>query len=540
MINPQVDRNQEPDEISPALDGLIEGEAVKNRGLAATLSRNVALSLGRVLVNSAVALALPAYLTHHLPVATYGAWVLILQIGAYVSFLDFGVQTGVAKFVAEYDARHDELGAGKRASAGLAIMAIAGLAGVCLSVILAWQMPRLFHNMPDSLYKDVQIGVLLVGSSLSFGLVCSVFSAVFIGLQRYSVPMTISILNRLSFTAVVITAVMLHRSLTAMGAAVAIINVVTGLLQILAWRKLASAVRVSIALLDFDVLKEMARYCSLLSIWTVGMLCVSGLDVTIVGHYDFGQTAFYSIATSPTNFVLLIMSAMLGPMMPASSALSTHRSALEMGNILARATRYCAMILLLLGLPLVVCGLPILRLWVGPVYALHTLKYLRILVLANILRNFIAPYATVITAIGKQGVATVAAVAEAVVNLGSSIYLASRFGAIGVAFGTLLGSFVSVSIHFAVTMPFTYESLAISRTRLFVRGLLRPAILAVPTILLLPFWWFSSRMELSIPMTISWGVSTLLIAWFGNLNGEERKSLIRSTRSRLLLPMSSG
>ncbi len=89
---------------------------------SATLPKNIALSLARVGVNSLVALVLPAYLTHHLPVATYGAWALILQLAAFVSFLDFGVQTGVAKFVAEYDARDDEAGAGRYASAGLAII----------------------------------------------------------------------------------------------------------------------------------------------------------------------------------------------------------------------------------------------------------------------------------------------------------------------------------------------------------------------------------------------------------------------------------
>jgi len=46
--------------------------------------------------------------------------------------------------------------------------------------------------------------------------------------------------------------------------------------------------------------------------------------------------------------------------------------------------------------------------------------------------------------------ATASAVSEAVVNLGSSIYLANRFGAIGVAFGTVLGSIVGVALHFVV------------------------------------------------------------------------------------------
>jgi O-antigen/teichoic acid export membrane protein len=507
----------------------------KFTGLSATISKNVALSLVRVAVNSLVALVLPAYLTQHLPVATYGAWVLILQLGAFVSFLDFGVQTGVSKFVAEYDARGDETAAGRYASSGLAIMVFTGLLGLAFTLILAWQVPRLFHNMPASLYQDVRVSVVLVGTSLSFGLVCSVFSAIFLGLQRYAVPMGIAIANRMLFTVAVLGAVVLHSSLATMGATTAVVNIVTGLLQIMAWRRTASHIRLSPTLVDSLALREMIRYCSLLAIWTVGMVCVSGMDVTIVGHYAYNETAYYSIATLPTNFMILIIASMLGPMMPASSAISTHRSALEMGVILTRITRYSNTLLLVTGLPLVVCGFPILRIWVGSEYALHSLTYLRILVTANIVRNLCAPYATMIAATGKQGAVIIAPIFEAVVNLGSSIYLAGRFGAIGVAFGTLLGSFVSVALHFVVSMQLTRKTLAVSRTQLFLTGLSRPAIVAIPSLILLPLWWSSFWMASRPSMEILWGFSTLLFAWFGSLNPEERNKLTRFIRNRLML-----
>jgi O-antigen/teichoic acid export membrane protein len=254
------------------------------------------------------------------------------------------------------------------------------------------------------------------------------------------------------------------------------------------------------------------------------MLCVTGLDVTIVGHYDYIQTAYYSIATLPTNFVLLIVASILNPLMPASSALSTQRSPAEMGDILARITRYGTMILLLTGLPLIVCGFPILRLWVGEAYALHTVQYLRILVLANVIRSLCQPYATMVSATGRQRAATAAAVCEAVVNLGSSIYLASRYGAIGVALGTLLGSFVSIALHFAITMHYTHSTLAISRSRLLVKGLVRPAVITLPSLALIPLWW-SSSVAIGLPLATVWGLSTLLIAWFGSLDREERLRL---------------
>jgi len=527
-------------EVSPKFSDLAGTEPEKTTSFAGTISRNIGASLARMAAVSLVALVLPAYLTHHLPVTTYAAWVLILQLAAYVSYLDLGIQTGVSKFVAEYDARGDAAEAGRHASAGLALMIMAGTLGFVLTLVLAWQVPKLFNAMPANLYHDVRVSVVLVGFSLSFGLVCAVYSAVFLGLQRYWIPMTIAVVNRASFAAIVLAVVALHGNLEAMGVAVALVNLATGSLQFLAWREKAPQIRVSLRLMDLHVLKTMARYCSLQSIWTLGMLCVTGLDITIVGHYDYVQTAYYSIATLPTSFVLLFLSSIINPLLPASSAMSTLRSASEMGDFLVRSTRYTTAILLLTGLPLVVCGFPILRLWVGPVYALHTLNYLRILVFANVVRNLCAPYAAMISATGRQGAATATAISEAIVNLGSSIYLAGRFGAVGVALGTALGSFVSVALHFAITMHFTYSTLAISRLRLFLKGLLQPAVIAIPSLVFLPLWWSPVHTSLGLQFVMIWSLSTLAFAWFGGLSKKERHDLMRLSRSRLRLSVNTN
>src|SRR6516162_3265817 len=224
----------------------IPSASAKNRGPAAAFSRNAAAGLVRLFVSSLVGLVLPAYLTRHLPVKTFSAWVLILQLSAYVSYLDFGVQTGVAKYVAEYEAKADREGAARCASAGFAILLVAGLLGVLLTLILAWRVPQLFRDMPAFLYRDVRISVVLIGMSLSFGLASSAFSGIFLGLQRYAVPMAIAVINRILFMTVVCSAAFLRSGLAAMGTAAAAVNVLTALLQIAAWRKLAHTIRVSL------------------------------------------------------------------------------------------------------------------------------------------------------------------------------------------------------------------------------------------------------------------------------------------------------
>jgi O-antigen/teichoic acid export membrane protein len=181
-----------------------------------------------------------------------------------------------------------------------------------------------------------------------------------------------------------------------------------------------------------------------------------------------------------------------------------------------------------------VAAYPILKLWVGSNYAINSMQYLRILVLANIIRHLCAPYATMVVATAKQKVATTAAITEALVNLGASIWFAIHFGAMGVAMGTLVGSFAGVAMHFAVSMNFTRNILA-SRLKLFLGGMLRPSAMAIPSLVLLRKWWLVGSPEISLPLWFAWGGSTLFIAWLMSLDRNDRDQLTRLTGLRTKL-----
>jgi hypothetical protein len=89
-------------------------------------------------------------------------------------------------------------------------------------------------------------------------------------------------------------------------------------------------------------------------------------------------------------------------------------------------------------------------------------------------------------------------------------------------------------------MHFTQDALAISRSQLFLKGIIRPLVVAIPTALILLFWLGGSRPSFSAPLAILWAITTLLLAWFGSLKREERNRLIRLTRSRLMLSAGTG
>jgi O-antigen/teichoic acid export membrane protein len=263
------------------------------------------------------------------------------------------------------------------------------------------------------------------------------------------------------------------------------------------------------------------------------MLFVSGLDTVIVGHYDYKNTGFYAIASSATNVMLVLISSLFGPLLPALSSMQARSTPRQLGELCIRITRYCVLVLCLLGLPLFFGSYPLLSLWVGPSYAAHSAIYVEVLVVGNAIRQLVLPYVIAVVATGKQHLATIAAVAEASVNIVLSIWLVQKFGAIGVAIGTVAGAIVSVAVHLLVSMQYTRSTILIERSRYIVAGLLRPLVTTVPSFCLLFFWRKYSMLPAEPAILAIWAVLTLALAWWVGLSAEDRQ-LGKAAVTRLL------
>ena len=493
-----------------------------------------ASNLVRVALSMLLALVLPRLLVHRLSPAEYSAWVLILQISAYISLLDLGLQTAIGKLVAEYDAVGDRFASSRALSSSVSILCASAAVGALAVALVAWQVPQLFHQMPVGLIGDVRGGILVVGMSAVFALPFGAFLAVFTGLQSYGFPTALATGSRILTTAGLATLLLLHGTLMQMVWLLALFNIATAIGQFVGWRRYAKEfASFSFRLVNQKSVYLLFKYGSALSIWTLANLFVSGLDMVIVGHYDFGNTGYYGIATSVSNFMLLVVSSLFSPILPAVSSLQSDRTPEQVGDIVIKTTRYCVLLLCLIGLPLLVGPYTLLKLWVGHDYATRSALFLQVLVLGNMIRQFANPYALVLLATGQQHLATVAAVAEAVVNLSLSIYLVQRFGAVGVAIGTLVGAFVSVGLHLTVSMRLTRPTISMSRRRFVSTGLLRPLLCVIPSLLLIPFWKESGMLPIGILMILISFFATAAIGWLAGLTSAERNDLMGVIHRRI-------
>jgi O-antigen/teichoic acid export membrane protein len=490
------------------------------------LLKNVIANVVRGSAGAVVAILLPPFLTRLMAPDAFGAWSLVLQLSAFVGYLDFGIQTAIGRFVAHTGESGDTEHRNRIASTSMAALSAAGTVGVVGSLGLAFLMPHVFHQVPHMLLGESRWALVLVGGSLAVGLPCSVFNGIFVGLQRYEVPAAVIGGSRVISAAFLVLIVRHGGSLAQMGAAVATVNLASYGLQYLLYRKMAPKVRFSKHFVSRKTGRELLDYCLSLGIWSFAMLLVSGLDVSLVGYFEFEKVAFFSVAATLIVFLAGLQNALFNVMVPSTAVMQARGNSIQLGQFMITATRYGGFVLLLMGLPLILAAKSILTLWVGPRYADQGARILQVLAAANMIRLSAVPYVMALIGTGQQRLVRITPLLEGASNLIVSVIGGFFFGAVGVAIGTLLGALVGVGGNLFYNMRRTIE--VKFRIADYVRdGLLRPLVCTLPVLAVALGFRFSSSFVPAVGYAAVGAavVATVLLLWRCGLVGSERERL---------------
>jgi O-antigen/teichoic acid export membrane protein len=455
------------------------------------LVKNALANVIRGSAAALVALFLPPFLTRLMLPDAFGAWSLVLQLSAFVGYLDFGIQTSVGRFVAHASESGDTEHRNRIVNTSLAALTLAGALGIGGCLGLAALLPRIFHQIPAVI------------------------------LQRYEIPAAVIGGSRLVSAALLVLIVKEGGTLIAMATAVATVNLFSYVLQYLIYRQFAPRVHFARALICRKAGHELFDYCLSLSIWSFATLLVTGLDIALVGFFDFGSVAYYTAAATLITFILGLQNALFTAMIPASAVLEARSDTQELGRILLSTSRYGMFILLASGLPLLLATKPLLSFWVGADYAAHAGRILQVLVVANVIRLSAVPYAMLLIGTGQQRLVTVSPLLEGFSNLAVSLIAGALLGAIGIAVGTLVGAIVGILANFVYNLP---RSTRISASRFaYLRdGYLRPLVCGSPVFLLFPLRHiFSSDSACAIFLA----VLVLALTWAVGFSAGERERI---------------
>jgi O-antigen/teichoic acid export membrane protein len=483
--------------------------------------KNIFANVCRGSTSALVVLILPPFLARILSKDEYSTWLLILQLSTYVSLLDFGIQTAVGRYVAH----HNELGETRErdgiVSTALAILIISSILTIFGVLFFAYQLPNIFLDMPVAIHQDAQLSLICLGISLAVALPFNVFSGIFIGIQRYDIPAWIIGVSKLVGGILVILAANLSHSILMMAIVMGITNIGGGLWQFLAYKKVANEIKISQHNLSINYAREIFLYCLSLSIWTISMMLITGFDTTIIAYFDYQSVIYYSLAATLVTFVAGIHAAVITVIMPKASAIGARKDPEALGQLLLLTTRYGIINLILTSLPLLTGAKLLLTIWVGTSYASNTSTLLQILIVSNFIRYVGAPYSTIAIAVGEQRKIILSPLLEGTVNLIMSIVFTAYYGAIGVAIGTLCGSFISVIMLFIYNIPRT-TSIQVKHRMPLIRNICIPIASVLPIILI---WYAYSCFESSLSMDLlflilSNGMSWVLLWRYALLHSE--------------------
>jgi len=498
-----------------------------NRREKLILVKNAAANVVRGGAAAMVALVLPPFLARLMPADSYGAWLLILQVSAYVGYLDFGIQTAVGRFVAHANERGDAEYRDRLVSTSFAALSAAGILAFGGSIGIAAELPHIFRQMPSYLVGEARIALVLVASSLAIGLPTSVFNGIFIGLQRYEVPAAVIGGSRIVSGVCMILVLHHGGGLVSMGIAVATVNVASYVIQYLLYRCLGNGTRISPRLVSLAASHELFKYCLSLTIWSFATLMVTGLDITLVGFFDFRSVAYYAVPATLITFILGLQNAIFGTLIPVAAVLEARDSSSDLGAILVSSTRYGMFLLFASGVPLLIAARPILSTWVGLEYGIHASVILRVLVIANIIRLSAVPYAMLLIGTGQQRFVMVSPLVEGFSNLVVSLIAGALWGAVGVAVGTLVGSTIGILCNFVYNLPRSTR-IAVTRLNYFTEGYLRPLICFSPFLLV-----YVLRQRFAISSTAA-EIRIMLLAMILTLVGVWKLGLLTDERRNVL------
>ena len=451
------------------------------RRLGFTVVKNALANIVRGGASGVVALALPHFLTRALDHDRFAAWALMLQIAAFAAYLDFGVQFAVARYLAQAIELDDEQQRDRLISTAFAMLAIAGAIVLLVIGTVVLFLPRIFHGIPFDLVGDLRLGLMFMAVSAALGLPMSTFTGVLIGLHRNEFPaLAIGGTRMLSAVAVLVTVRYTH-SLAWLALCLAVTNFMGWLIQYVIARVLLPGMHVAFSKITMPMVRELANYCYALTVFSFGMLLVSGIDVTIVGHFDFSAVGYYAVAVTFIAFFVGLNTSVVSALLTPVAVLQTRGEFRRINDILSLTTCINTFAnLLFTGLVFLV-GNVVLGVWVGPAYGQKALPILEILMIAQTIRMIGNPYSTVLAATGQQRYAISCAIAEGIGNLVCSLIGIVLLGPIGVAWGTLVGAVISVVWMLLYTMQHA-RLIAIDRQKFLWTTTLKPLLFYIPII----------------------------------------------------------
>jgi O-antigen/teichoic acid export membrane protein len=488
-----------------------------------------------------IAFFLTPFVVHSVGVEAYGLWAVLGSAVGYFALLDGGVGSSFVKYLAEFLERREHDDVRQVMTFGCLFYLAFGLMMIPAAHLLG---PRIVGYLQlDPRYRQAAIDLLML--VVTYFVVSSAFGildAFIIAMQRTDLSGLLGSGSQIIYATSLV--LMLRRGYGVYALPYAIfcaLAVVTVVRFVIVYRMFGNP-WCNPFKWKLQLIKRLFRFGFWMQINALTAVINLETDRVILGTYVSVLSAgYYELGNRLASLSRSLPAALLGPLLPAASALDGRNEVDRLDVIYVRGTRYLALATFVIAGFLIGAGPQIVRVWMGRTYPYVTI--VMGLLLFSYLVNCLTGVGTMIVrATGQPYYETYYAVAGAVINVVATLILTPIFGLMGVIGGTVIG-IVSSSLYFLWLFHklrgFDWRSTIIEWLwRLTLGTMVTSAILWIAC-RQFPILWFTSRMTGVVTLGVlgaAYLAITFLLLWLLGFWSPADRALVEELAPKLFGP----
>ena len=411
----------------------------------------------------------------------YGLWTTLGQAIAYFSLLDFGVGSALIRRTAQLRSEPDADTAISRAlSTGVAVFAALGGIVLVAGLVMAALLPRLIH-LPDgqASVARVLLLVLVIYTATAFPVRAALKTLY--GLQEMASANLLAMLEGLLSPVIAVILLMAGVGLLSLPVATAGAGIVPGAIAFWLLASRTPPLRVRLSSVTGAEARDLFRWSALLWLNSLAVVIIYQTDNLVVASgAGLGTAAAYALTTRLPLYALPLIVVLADSCVPGAVELGAQGRIDRLRDVYVGVLRVTGVLAVGAALVAVTVNGAFVRLWVGAAqYGGFALTCFAAGIL--VYRVLMQTASIVVLGVGRLRGVVLMSLVEAALNLGLSVWWVRRFGAPGVAAGTLAAGLLTSGWFVTWT---TARLLTVPVRELLWRGLGLPLACAAPAALL--------------------------------------------------------
>ena len=498
-----------------------------------SLTRNISWNYVQAGTSLMVAFLLTPIVLAHLGETGFGVWVLLKAILFYLAFLDLGFYNALVKYLAELAERDDWPAANGLLRATTSVLALAGLAALALSGLVAWVVVPHAFNVPGEYMAELRLAAVLLGVDLLLAFPTSVFAAVFESRQRFDVLSGVTIVASVVVAAATVLALRAGYGILALAGLEIAGTLLTTLCYVVLLRRMYPVVRPGFGPIGGAHFGSLRRY----STWTClnEMLAEGGAQVEkllIPVVLSVSLLTPYTLICTVAAAIFLAVEPITDTFFPLSSAYDARDDRPRLRALLIRGTKLVMAVSLPIAVAVFAYGERFILGWIGEEQVVLPGGVMPLVVTSFTVTAFIMTGTTILLALARVKEIFWMSIVELALAVGLVLLTVSRYQLVGLA-GSMLAA--NLLVTFLWIVPYVSRRLNQSVADFLFQSLVRPLLAAVPMAVFI-LW-----MERHLPGAALWELaikaglagSVYLAAFYLlSLTAEERALCSASLRNR--------